>query len=169
MLCYICYITCNVMLGLCYVIEHVMLYNMLFYVKLYNMLCYVIWHVICYITCYVIEHVMLRYIRCYITCHVIYAFLSSLSNISINQLHCMSSFTGLIFKEIPPYGVKWLRAKAQSRLYCNINILLSEKHTLNISPGMVSAQKAPKQNYIYLCIRSTTIRIREVGKRGGGG
>ena len=42
MLCYICYITCNVMLGLCYVIEHVMLYNMLFYVKLYNMLCYVI-------------------------------------------------------------------------------------------------------------------------------
>ena len=116
---------------------------------------------------------MLRYIRCYITCyitcHVIYAFLSSLSNISINQIHCMSSFTGLIFKEIPPYAVKWLRAKAQSRLYCNINILLSEKHTLNISPGMVSAQKAPKQNYIYLSIRSTTIRIRQVGKRGGGG
>ena len=32
-----------------------------------------------------------------------------------------------------PYGVKWVRAKAQSRLYLNFNILLSEKHTLNIS------------------------------------
>ena len=68
-----------------------------------------------------------------------------------------------------PYGVKWLRAKAQSRLYFNINILLSEKHTLNISPVKVRAQKTPKQNYTYLFIRSTTIRIREVGKRGGGG
>ena len=68
-----------------------------------------------------------------------------------------------------PYGEKWLRAKAQSRLYLNINILLSEKHTLNISPVKVRAQKnAKKKNYIYLCISSTIIRIRDVGKRGGG-
>ena len=61
------------------------------------------------------------------------------------------------------------KGKAQNRLYCNINILLSEKHTLNISQVKVRAQKTPRQNYIYLCIRSTTIRIRQVGKRGGGG
>ena len=67
-----------------------------------------------------------------------------------------------------PYGEKWLRAKAQSRLYLNINILLSEKHTLNISPVKVRAQKKAKKNYIYLCISSTIIRIRDVGKRGGG-
>ena len=48
-----------------------------------------------------------------------------------------------------PYGVKWLRAKAQSHLYLNINILLSEKHTSNISPLKVRAQKASKQKYIY--------------------
>ena len=48
-----------------------------------------------------------------------------------------------------PYGVKWLRAKAQSRLYLNINILFSEKHISNISPVKVRAQKTPKQKYIY--------------------
>ena len=63
-----------------------------------------------------------------------------------------------------PNGVKRLRAKAQSRLYLNINILLSERHTSNISPVKVRAQKKPKQNYINLCINSTIIHIREVGK-----
>ena len=48
-----------------------------------------------------------------------------------------------------PYGVKWLRAKAQSRLYLIINILFSEKHISNISPVKVRAQKTPKQKYIY--------------------
>ena len=61
------------------------------------------------------------------------------------------------------------KGKSPRPPYFNINILLSEKHTLNISPVKVRAQKTPKQNYIYLCIRSTIIRIREVGKRGGGG
>ena len=68
-----------------------------------------------------------------------------------------------------PYGEKWLRAKAQSRLYLNINILLSEKHTLNISPVKVRAQKNAKTKlYIFMYISSTIIRIRDVGKRGGG-
>ena len=66
------YITCYVVLCLCYFIEHVpfmsccitcyvTLYNMLSYAKLYN-----IFVVLC--LCYVIEHVM--FMLCYITCNI---------------------------------------------------------------------------------------------------
>ena len=70
MLCYICYITCNVRLRyityyvsflLRYITCYVMLYNMLFYVTLYNMLCCVMFMLRCRTcnVCYVI-----------ITCHI---------------------------------------------------------------------------------------------------
>ena len=67
-----------------------------------------------------------------------------------------------------PYGEKWLRSNAQSRLYLNINILLSEKHTLNISPVKVRAQKNAKTKlyiFMYKLDNNTYQRGWEKGRR----
>ena len=55
------------------------------------------------------------------------------------EMHCLSSFTGLIQK-IYTYGVKWLRAKAQSRLYLNIKFLLSSKGEGTKTPNAMEWQ-----------------------------
>ena len=64
--------------------------------------------------------------------------------------------------------VKWLRAKAQSRLYLNITISIVQQHTWDVSPVKVRAQKTLRLDYIlYKIKKKSYVRGWEKGEEVG--